>query len=159
ADRRRGARAAAQRGGVGRGRAGRCPLRPPCYDRGPARRSPSLRSFFSPYPKCLQIRRLLLDRIKRGLAPGDRLPTEHALCAEVSVSRETVRAALGALEEDGIIERAGGRGTFVARRRASRPARRSWAWKPAPRSRSACCAASKPGRRSSCAARRGRAPP
>ena len=65
-----------------------------------------------------------MDRIERGLRPGDQLPTEHALCEEFSVSRETVRAALGTLEQDGLIERARGRGTFVARLPRRRPERR-----------------------------------
>ena len=35
-------------------------------------------SFFTPYPKYLQIRELLLRRLARDLMPGDRLPTENA---------------------------------------------------------------------------------
>ncbi len=55
---------------------------------------------------------------------GEQLPTEHALCAEFAVSRETVRSALEALEQDGIIERTRGRGTFIARMPRRRPERR-----------------------------------
>lgn len=74
-----------------------------------------MRPYFNPYPKYLQVRRILLSRIARRMKPGDQLPTEHELCAEFEVSRETVRAALAALEQDGIIERTRGRGTFIAR--------------------------------------------
>jgi GntR family transcriptional regulator len=72
-------------------------------------------SFFNPYPKYLQIREILLRRLARDFGKGDRLPTEHALCAEFSVSRETVREALRGLEEDGLICRRRGQGTFVTR--------------------------------------------
>ena len=74
-----------------------------------------MRQFFNPYPKYLQVRRILLERIEVTMRVGEQLPTEHALCAEFSVSRETIRSALAALEQDGIIERTRGRGTFVAR--------------------------------------------
>lgn len=74
-----------------------------------------MRHNFNPYPKYLQVRRILLSRIGRRMQPGDQLPTEHALCAEFSVSRETIRTALAALEQDGIIERTRGRGTFIAK--------------------------------------------
>jgi GntR family transcriptional regulator len=74
--------------------------------------------FFTPYPKYLQIRELLLRRMARDLAPGDRLPTENALSAEFGVARETVREALRGLEQDGLIVRRRRNGTFVAKRPA-----------------------------------------
>ncbi|HYF08062.1 MAG TPA: GntR family transcriptional regulator [Acetobacteraceae bacterium] len=80
-----------------------------------------MRQFFDPYPKYLQVRRILLNRIEQAMRPGEQLPTEHALCAEFAVSRETVRAALAALERDGIIRRTPGRGTFIARMPRARP--------------------------------------
>lgn len=83
-----------------------------------------MRPFFNPYPKYLQVRRILLDRIATTMRSGDQLPTEHALCADFGVSRETVRAALATLEEDGVIRRTPGRGTFVARMPRPRPERR-----------------------------------
>lgn len=83
-----------------------------------------MRPFFNPYPKYLQIRRILLGRIEQSMRVGDQLPTEHALCAEFFVSRETIRAALATLEEDGVIHRTPGRGTFVTRLPRPRPERR-----------------------------------
>lgn len=72
--------------------------------------------FFNPFPKYLQIRDILLRRLEQDLAPGARFPTEHALCGEFGVSRETVREALRGLEADGLIARRRGQGTVVVRR-------------------------------------------
>lgn len=74
------------------------------------------REFFNPYPKYLQIREALTRRIDRDMSVGQQLPTEQALCQEFNVSRETVREALRGLEEEGLISRSPGRGTFVRRR-------------------------------------------
>ncbi len=46
-------------------------------------------------------------------APGQRIPPERLLCREFRVSRITIRHALRLLEEQGLIERFPGRGTFV----------------------------------------------
>lgn len=53
--------------------------------------------------------------IARGLAPGDRLPQEHQLIAELRVSKGTVREALKVLETQGLIRtRTGpGGGAFI----------------------------------------------
>ena len=48
---------------------------------------------FNPFPKYLQIRDALIRRMGSEYAVGDQLPTEHALCEEFSVSRETIREA------------------------------------------------------------------
>lgn len=45
--------------------------------------------------------------------PGDRLESEHQLCARFGVSRQTVRHAISVLENDGIIERRRGSGTYI----------------------------------------------
>ena len=58
---------------------------------------------------------VLIGRIGQGqLAPGDALPSEFELAAELGVSQGTVRKALGSLESRRIIERRQGRGTYVA---------------------------------------------
>ena len=50
----------------------------------------------------------------RGLLPGDKLPTERELAAQLSISRATVRAALQDLAGKHLLERTPGRGTLVA---------------------------------------------
>lgn len=67
---------------------------------------------------------MLLRRLERDLQPGQQFPTEQALCAEFGVSRETVREALRPLEQDGLISRHRGRGSFVLRPPARRADRR-----------------------------------
>jgi GntR family transcriptional regulator of arabinose operon len=61
-----------------------------------------------------QIAAILKERITGGLWPsGSGLPSEKALCAEFDVSRGTVRQALQTLENEGMLRREQGRGTFV----------------------------------------------
>jgi len=65
-------------------------------------------------PLYRQLDAILRDQIAGGqLRPGDRFPAETILCVQYGVSRATVRQALEALEQDGLIERTAGRGTFV----------------------------------------------
>ena len=45
--------------------------------------------------------------------PGDRLPSEAELTEQLGVSRTTLRVALGTLENQGLIRRRPGLGTFV----------------------------------------------
>lgn len=47
------------------------------------------------------------------LRPGDKLPTEWELTARFGVNRHTVRRALSALAEEGVVRAEQGRGTFV----------------------------------------------
>jgi len=59
----------------------------------------------------------LLERIGRGeFPPGNPLPTEMALCDHYGVSRITVRHAISALVDRGIILRKRGVGSFVSGR-------------------------------------------
>lgn len=56
----------------------------------------------------------LRQAIARGtFQPGTRLPTEAELCQMLGVSRTVVREALRVLEEDGLVTRRHGVGTFV----------------------------------------------
>lgn len=50
----------------------------------------------------------------RGLKPGDKLPPERDLAAQLAVSRATVRTALQDLESKHLVDRTPGRGTIVA---------------------------------------------
>ena len=54
---------------------------------------------------------------KEDYRPGDRLPSEEKLSQLFEVSRVTIREALRTMEEDGIVVRSHGKGTFVAERR------------------------------------------
>ncbi len=62
-----------------------------------------------------QLYEILRSNIARGeWQPGDMLPSETELIEQYQVSRITVRQALEALVNDGLIYRQRGRGTFVA---------------------------------------------
>ena len=63
--------------------------------------------------KYRQIRDLLVEHLRQeSYQCGDQLPTEHALTAQLDVSRTTVRQALRLLETEGLIEKRHGSGTF-----------------------------------------------
>lgn len=65
-------------------------------------------------PRHFRVYRVVAEQIAQGeLSPGSRLPSERSLCDQLHVSRTTVRRALAALSEDGLVESAPGRGTFV----------------------------------------------
>src|ERR1043166_5338765 len=61
-------------------------------------------------PRYLQIAETLRRDIK---GEGERIPSEHALCAKFRVSRPTVRQALDVLVQEGRLYRHAGRGTFA----------------------------------------------
>ena len=61
----------------------------------------------------------LMGIIKRSITSGalkvgDLLPSEAELCRAYDISRNTVRQAIGALEEEGFVVRKRGKGTFVS---------------------------------------------
>ena len=61
-----------------------------------------------------EIVRWIRQRLEEGeLKPGDRIESEHQLCARFQVSRQTVRHAISLLENDGIVERRRGSGTYI----------------------------------------------
>ena len=66
--------------------------------------------------------RQIADRIRQGIAAGDfgeggRLPPEMALAERFGVNRHTVRGAIAALVQEGVLRAEQGRGTFVVRRK------------------------------------------
>lgn len=66
-------------------------------------------------PLYVQIKELLLRELGAGKwLQGERLPTEATLAAQLGVAVGTLRKALAGLEEDGILERRQGSGTYVA---------------------------------------------
>jgi GntR family transcriptional regulator len=70
----------------------------------------------SSVPFHYQLRKLLEQQIETGRWPqGDRLPSEPFLSEYYKVSRATVRQALHALEQQGLIHKEKGRGAFVNR--------------------------------------------
>jgi len=69
----------------------------------------------SPIPLYYQIANMLRGRIVSGVyAPGSRLGTEMQMAESFGVSRITIRQALTALADQGLVERQRARGTFVA---------------------------------------------
>src|SRR5918912_1275476 len=66
-------------------------------------------------PLYRQVRELLVRRLAEGVwQPGQLLPSEGQLAAELGVSQGTVRKALDALTAERLLVRRQGRGTFVA---------------------------------------------
>ena len=63
-----------------------------------------------------QIYKHILADIEKGeLQPGDRVPSEKELSDQYSVSRITSKRALQVLEQQGFVDRARGKGSFVAK--------------------------------------------
>src|ERR671939_784529 len=66
-------------------------------------------------PLYRQVRELLVRRLAEGVwQPGQLLPSEGQLAAELGVSQGTVRKALDSLTAERLLVRRQGRGTFVA---------------------------------------------
>src|SRR3954451_23387238 len=65
--------------------------------------------------------RQIADRIRMGISSGafgegGRLPPEAELAQRFGVNRHTVRAAIAALIQEGVLRAEQGRGTFIAQR-------------------------------------------
>jgi GntR family phosphonate transport system transcriptional regulator len=65
--------------------------------------------------------RQIADRIRSAIAEGDydetgKVPPEVMLAAQFGVNRHTVRSALGALAQEGIVQAVQGRGTLILRK-------------------------------------------
>ena len=69
-----------------------------------------------PAPKHVLVREALREET-RTLTPGAAIASERALMTRFEVSRATVRQAINALVDDGLLVRVPARGTFVARQR------------------------------------------
>ena len=55
------------------------------------------------------------EQISDGqLGPGEKVPSENQLSEQFHISRQPVRKAIGTLEEDGLVQRIRGSGTYVS---------------------------------------------
>lgn len=71
-------------------------------------------SLNSDIPLYAQLVGIIKRQISSGaLRVGDLIPSETELCRTLAISRNTVRQAIGELEEEGLVVRKRGKGTFV----------------------------------------------
>ncbi len=74
-------------------------------------------SAVAPSPKYIKLADALREQIGKGkLKPGDRLPSQAELKAKYGISQATMERLHAHLEQDGLIVRMQGKGTFVAER-------------------------------------------
>ena len=86
-------------------------------------------SLDSDVPLYNQLVAIIKRHISAGiLVPGDLLPSESELCKALSISRSTVRQAIGALESEGLVVRRQGKGTFVAEPKVHRKTERVYSF-------------------------------
>jgi GntR family transcriptional regulator, arabinose operon transcriptional repressor len=68
----------------------------------------------SAQPKHEQLRDYLEKQMVAGnLKPGQKIPSEHDLVESLGLARTTIRQAMASLENEGLIRRVQGKGTFV----------------------------------------------
>ena len=73
----------------------------------------------SPLPRYVQLAQYLKDAILRGVYPsGERLPSENEISSKLQLSRMTVRSAFSMLEDEHLILKIHGKGTFVGSQKA-----------------------------------------
>src|SRR5579883_440162 len=78
----------------------------------------------TPVPLHYQVSRYLRDQIARGVyRPGELIPPETTIAAELSLSRATVRQGIATLVAEGLLTRRRGIGTVVAARDIEQPLR------------------------------------
>jgi GntR family transcriptional regulator len=70
---------------------------------------------FEPYYQ--QLKRILVHDIETSRDEGDLLPSESEMCRLYSVSRTVVRQALAELEDEGLVLKVKGKGTYVTGRK------------------------------------------
>jgi len=74
----------------------------------------------SAIPLYYQLRQIIRNKIiNNEWVNGDEIPTELELCKQYNLSRSTVKQALSALVNEGLLIRQKGKGTFVTRKRVS----------------------------------------
>src|SRR5436190_1160819 len=73
----------------------------------------SIRKRILRQPLYEQVALVLRDEIVRNFNPGDRLDSESKLVERLGVSAVTLRQAISALAQDGLIERRHGSGNYV----------------------------------------------
>jgi GntR family transcriptional regulator, arabinose operon transcriptional repressor len=67
-------------------------------------------------PKYMQLKQEIISWIHSGkFKPEEKLPSEHEMSELFGFSRQTVRQAIGELVQEGWLERAQGKGTFVSK--------------------------------------------
>jgi len=65
-------------------------------------------------PKHERLKRYFVEELRVGrLKPGQAIPTEQSLMDTLGVARATIRQAMASLENEGLIRRVQGKGTFV----------------------------------------------
>lgn len=77
-------------------------------------------------PKYAVVADTLREQIRTGVfCNGQRLPSENELVQQTGFSRQTIRQAMAMLEQEGLLERIRGSGTYVRSRRQLRPQNRN----------------------------------
>lgn len=72
-------------------------------------------------PLYVRLKEALRESMASGMSPGDRLPSESEIVQMYDVSMTTVRLALGALSNEGVIVRKQGKGSFLAQPKQTVP--------------------------------------
>jgi len=75
------------------------------------------------HPRRIDVYRALRNAVLQGLlAPGERMPSSRKAATDYGVSRGLLEEVYAQLVEEGLLERAAGRGTFVSREAPNGPA-------------------------------------